>query len=618
MTNLSSSSKSAYDVSQPRVLLAILAKQKEAVLPFYLSCIEALDYPKGSIGLYVRTNNTEDRTVAILDGWLGRVGGDYARIERDASDVPGVDAHEATSFRVRARLRQESIKYAARTGCAFYFVVDVDNFIRPHTLKSLVQSNLPIVAPLLRHADEREMYANYHAKIDDWGYHRSCEEYNWILAQRIKGLYQVPVVHSTYLVRRDVIAKLSYDDGSGRHEYVVFSDSARKQDIPQYLDNREIYGYLTPGQNAAPAVSRLGPEIAEATADLAAKMPCTSPASRIASRPVLARTSPRVFIHSSWRTSSTWVWLKFRQLPETMSYYEPFHGLLARRSRADAQSLDYRSWDSNHPPGDPYGLEYLPLIRDTGGVPFAEPAMAFKWFVPLGGVRGELRNSERQYLGFLIRYAELCGKVPVFGDTRTLGRLWAIKNNFGGYHVFLYRNLWQQWASYLYYKRSDNFYFYDTMAWILESEGDLWFARVVDYYARRRHMGTDDVPGLLRSLPDDDVFGVFMTFHIYLYLHASLSADLTMDVTRMARDKGYRCDIERELKDGTGLSVSFADVRDERRPGATDADPDAIDWDAIREHGRSASLALKKFADPDYLARRAAEFIDAAFAEAHR
>jgi hypothetical protein len=593
------------DRARPRVLLAILARQKQAVLPFYLTCIEALDYPKSSIVLYVRTNNNTDRTLAILKEWLGDAGHEYAGVEMDASDIPGVDPHKATSFKLRARLRQESIDFALRADCAFYFAVDVDNFIRPATLSGLVQLNLPIVAPLLRHGDERQMYANYHANVDDWGYHRSCEEYDWILSQRIKGLCQVPVVHSTYLVRCDVLPKLTYADGSDRHEYVIFSDSARKQGIPQYLDNREIYGYLAPDRNVGAAMRRLGAEIAETTAELA-------------TRAGRGRSPRRVFIHSSWRTSSTWVWLKFRQLPETMSYYEPFHGLLAKRTRAEAESLDYRSWDSNHPPGDPYGLEYLPLIRDTGGVPFADPSMAFEWFIPLGGLRGELRQSERRYLGFLIRYAELCGKVPVFGDTRTLGRLWTIKNTFGGYHVFLFRNLWRQWSSYLYYKRSDNFYFYDTMAWILASGGDPWFTYVVDYYARRRHMAADDVPGLLRSSSDDDLFAVFMAFHIYLYLHAGLSADLRMDVTRMARDEAYRHDIERALELGTGLSVSFADARDERRSGALDMQPDAIDWDEIRGHGRAAADALSGFADVGYLAKRADEYIDAAFAEAYR
>jgi hypothetical protein len=600
------------DRACPRVLLAILARQKQAVLPFYLNCIEALDYPKSAIVLYVRTNNNTDRTVAILKEWLRCVGDDYAGVEIDASDIPGVGPHEATSFKVRARLRQESVEYALRADCAFYFVVDVDNFIRPGTLKSLIQLNLPIVAPLLRHANETQIYANYHAKVDDWGYHRSCEEYDWILCQRIRGVCQVPVVHSAYLVRSDVLPKLTYDNGSDRHEYVIFSDSARKQAIPQYLDNREIYGYLAPDQDVGAAVRRLGAEIAEAIAELAAR------ADRKVSQLALGRASRPVFIHSSWRTSSTWVWLKFRQLPETLSYYEPFHGLLAKRTRDEARSLDYLSWDSNHPPADPYGLEYLPLIRETGGVPFADPSMPFEWFVPVGGLRGELRQSERQYLGLLIRYAELCGKVPVFGDTRTLGRLWAIKNTFGGYHVFLFRNLWAQWSSYLYYRRSDNFYFYDTMAWILESRGDPWFTYVVEYYARRRHMATDDVPGLLRSSPDEDIFAVFMAFHIYLYLHAGLSADLIMDMTRMARDEVYRRDIERELELGTGLSVSFTDARDERRSGAFGMHPDTIDWDEIREHGRAAADALSGFADVGCLAKRADEYIDAAFAEAHR
>src|SRR5439155_3364960 len=50
----------------PRVLVAILAKQKEPALPLYLDCIEALDYPKSSIVLYIRTNNNTDRTEQIL------------------------------------------------------------------------------------------------------------------------------------------------------------------------------------------------------------------------------------------------------------------------------------------------------------------------------------------------------------------------------------------------------------------------------------------------------------------------------------------------------------------------------------------------------------------------
>ena len=51
----------------------------------------------------------------------------------------------------------------------------------------------------------------------------------------------MPVIHCTYLVRADVMADLTYEEDSVRHEYVVFSNSARKAGIPQYIDNRQVY-----------------------------------------------------------------------------------------------------------------------------------------------------------------------------------------------------------------------------------------------------------------------------------------------------------------------------------------------------------------------------------------
>src|ERR671916_606203 len=75
---------------------------------------------------------------------------------------------------------------------------------------------------------------------------------------------------------------------------------------------------------------------------------------------------PAVFIHSSWRTSSTWFWQKFRTLPTTLCFYEPFNPQLSIISRETAATLDPKSWklDSGIPiasghPGDlPYFVEF--------------------------------------------------------------------------------------------------------------------------------------------------------------------------------------------------------------------------------------------------------------------
>ncbi len=233
-----------------RVLVAILAKQMAAALPLYLDCLRNMDYPKSKIVLYIRTNNNTDETENILAQWIETFGAQYAAVEFDASDVEDpvqtYELHEwnATRFRVLGRIRQESLQRAIHHGCDFYFTADVDNFIRPNTLRELVALQLPIVAPFLRSVERGSYYSNYHAAVDDQGYYSHCDQYDWVLNRWITGVVEMPVVHCTYLVRTDVIPLLNYQDGTDRHEYVIFSDSARKSNVVQYIDNRQIYGYM--------------------------------------------------------------------------------------------------------------------------------------------------------------------------------------------------------------------------------------------------------------------------------------------------------------------------------------------------------------------------------------
>ncbi len=131
-----------------------------------------MDYPKSKIVLYIRTNNNTDETENILAQWIETFGAQYAAVEFDASDVEDpvqtYELHEwnATRFRVLgASVRKPST--AIHHGCDFYFTADVDNFIRPNTLRELVALQLPIVAPFLRSVERGSYYSNYHAAVDD-------------------------------------------------------------------------------------------------------------------------------------------------------------------------------------------------------------------------------------------------------------------------------------------------------------------------------------------------------------------------------------------------------------------------------------------------------------------
>ncbi|WP_405115539.1 hypothetical protein MHH28_13065 [Paenibacillus sp. FSL K6-1217] len=238
-------------MEQDLVTIAILAKDKGHVLPLYLELIEKQTYPASRINLYIRTNNNNDRTKEILEEWVERVGERYHEVHFDASDVeePVQDytPHDWNYLRLRvmARLRQESIEWA-KSRNSHYFVPDCDNFIISDTLESLLSTNLPVVGPLLTLAESPlSYYSNYHNVVDEDGYLKHSEHYPLYLYQIVKGLLQVDVIHCTYLMRYEILDHVRYEDGSGRHEYVIVSDGLRKAGIPQYLDNRKKYGLLT-------------------------------------------------------------------------------------------------------------------------------------------------------------------------------------------------------------------------------------------------------------------------------------------------------------------------------------------------------------------------------------
>jgi hypothetical protein len=247
-------------MTEPLVFVAILAKQKEKMLPAWLDSLSKWDYPKDRMILYVRSNNNTDNTEAILKEWIEAnrkwyrlVVEDYTDIEVPVQDY-GVHEWNPVRFKALGAIREKSIECAWQSEAEFYWVVDVDNFVLPGTLRKMVGHNLPVVAPLLRYAvtpDEEghKPYSNYHLLTNVNGYYLDDIRYYTVLNREIKGLIQCDVVHCTYLIRRDVFEHVRYLDGSDDYEYVIFSRVLRELNIPQYLDNTQIYGHLTLYEN---------------------------------------------------------------------------------------------------------------------------------------------------------------------------------------------------------------------------------------------------------------------------------------------------------------------------------------------------------------------------------
>lgn len=275
--------------------------------------------------------------------------------------------------------------------------------------------------------------------------------------------------------------------------------------------------------------------------------------------PRVSGRSPPVFVHSSFRTSSTWLWTRFRENKKAVAYCEIFHELLGTMTVDGIRWLNPGNWPSHHPPTSPYFLEFFGLIAPSGGVRGFTPNMSFEQYLPAGGIKADLSTNELEYVAGLISAAAPAEAAPILTDNRTMGRLVGLKRAFGGLHIFSYRNLFQQWNSYSDQHRMGNPYFIDTIQFTLQH------ARHDPYLDRLAHFlgfkpGEPD-PDWLTRCPYDDVFVAFVGLHLYIYLVAFAAADLIIDVNRLATDPDYVKEIQGAVKDGSGLEIDLSGAR---------------------------------------------------------
>jgi len=237
-------------MEEKTIFLAIFARNKAHVLPLFLRCIENLIYEKKLITMYINTNDNSDTTKELLEEWIERHGDQYGKIIYEKHDTAAIDTtnpHEWNKkrFKILSEIRNKSVEIAIKEKTDFYFVVDCDNFIEPETLKFLVNEDKPIIAPMLQSIPEKnDSYSNFFCDIDTYGYYTHHKNYDLILARTFIGTFEVPVVHCTYLIKQEYLHLLNYQDGSDDYEFVIFSRTARKNNIPQYICNKKNFGTL--------------------------------------------------------------------------------------------------------------------------------------------------------------------------------------------------------------------------------------------------------------------------------------------------------------------------------------------------------------------------------------
>jgi hypothetical protein len=284
--------------------------------------------------------------------------------------------------------------------------------------------------------------------------------------------------------------------------------------------------------------------------DLDATMP-TSP-----SRPV--------FLHSAFRSGSTWFWNRFRAATGTMAFYEPFNEALATLDQASLTANTPEKWMSRHPAlGAPYFAEFQPLLAPEGGVACYHARFAYDRYFDDTADEGQ-----RRYIASLVRLAENAGAVPVLGFCRSQGRVGWFRRFCPGLNVVTWRNPWDQWVSFHRLATEDNSAYFEFRAFLIASiarhhpDVGFFFADLclppID-----GPLGVGGEGGLepfFYAAHVDFRFQVFLRVYLLDMIRGLSQADVVCDLDAMSADGAVRQDLTDRLRDLTGLSdLSFAD-----------------------------------------------------------
>ncbi|XP_072488682.1 inactive glycosyltransferase 25 family member 3 isoform X2 [Notamacropus eugenii] len=240
----------------PAVVIAVLARNAGYSLPHYLGALERLDYPRARLALWCATDHNVDNTTEILQEWLAAVGKDYAEVVWRPEGEPRLYPDEESPkqwtkerHQFLMELKQEALDFARAWGADYILFADTDNILTNNqTLKFLIGEGLPVVAPML---DSQTYYSNFWCGITPQGYYRRTSDYFPTKNRQRQGCFQVPMVHSTFLLalQGKGVDQLAFYPPHLNYTWpfddiIVFAYSCQAAGVSVHVCNQHRFGYM--------------------------------------------------------------------------------------------------------------------------------------------------------------------------------------------------------------------------------------------------------------------------------------------------------------------------------------------------------------------------------------
>lgn len=237
---------SSFAQEQKTVFLATFLENHALFLPKFLKCLENLEHDKEAMTLYFQLGKSEDKTEEIIRKWIDT----HHSLYHEIIVSHWMDHTYPEGLGYGRAIRQHALEVCQKCDMDYYFHVNPNCLLAKQTLRTLIEKDKPIIAPMLRAIPEfNDPYSNFFAGVTETGYYRDHPMY-WLILHEVKlGTFSVPVVHGAYLVQKDYLKSLSYEDSTDEYDFIIFSRIARENQIQQYICNEESFGVLFNFQN---------------------------------------------------------------------------------------------------------------------------------------------------------------------------------------------------------------------------------------------------------------------------------------------------------------------------------------------------------------------------------
>ena len=231
------------------ILIASPVSNRAWCLPYYLKCLNSIEYPKDKMSLYFIVNNSMDDSLKILNEFKNEYSSHYKSIKIDVSnskvqfqDERSTNVRHEYTYNNLVRLRNLILEYAKKIRTDYLFSIDSDILIKSNTLNKLLKANVPIISSLIyngyiHNPEEPWRYTNIMKQITDGSIEHIT---NWYTknAETLTESKVIPVdvTGAAYLIHKDVI------NSGVRYEYhiqgedIPFSLNAKSKGFQSYCD----------------------------------------------------------------------------------------------------------------------------------------------------------------------------------------------------------------------------------------------------------------------------------------------------------------------------------------------------------------------------------------------